>query len=679
MHQTKSAQPGNFELTKSLFSFQGRMRRLHYGWISLISTFSYASLWFFLALFLRASSDLVSFMNMVGIMTLMIIPVTWVMMAISVKRLHDIGYSGFYVLLLLVPYLNLLFYIALVLKDGTEGPNEYGPDPKDRIGLLSTRGYLPAIPATVPSEHTVSSKATINSQSGVDDVRLTILADAVSIPVVPIRVDIFFNGELIDRTTTKKGIDSSLMFSIKGGVRGRHIMRIKCGFMGVFTGTTSWPLTFVSPGAYIVRVKYSVWRGGYAKKSFSISGPEPILQAGEWVDEHGVRKRTNAFKRTEWWDGRGWKLVRPDQGASLPSTLIPTQLTMPASAESTTLHTSPAPVSATAPVTAPALASAPTIEAPADLASTDSGVAARFKLGALVAEGGMAHVFKATEKGSGRQVIWKQAHGIHNSLNNANLSVEREAAFLSEVNHPRIPKHIDRGSVVSDGQEQAVLVMDMIEGGDLKQDVATFSKVGASFPAFSAIELICNVIQPLEYLLTISPPVYHRDLKPHNIILHPQQGPMVIDWGLAKAVETGSDISVTRGGSGTWTAPERDAGVSGPFTDVYSLGKVLYYLLTSKMPPAILDREEVTSRFTRRGQPDWLAELVVWACWPQHGKRIQSVTHLRILIENEGVWPEAAGVAGSMISGAAASVMPGSVTDEPARSEATSDDYTTWG
>ena len=123
-------------------------------------------------------------------------------------------------------------------------------------------------------------------------------------------------------------------------------------------------------------------------------------------------------------------------------------------------------------------------------------------------------------------------------------------------------------------------------------------------------------------------------------------------------VMTGSDVSITRGGSGTWTPPERDSGVSGPFTDVWSLGKILYYLLTNESPPSILDQDKVASQFAKLEHPEWLAQFVVWACWPQHEKRIQSVQQFRILLENEGKWPE-----GEPIDSAASD----------------SGDFTTWG
>jgi serine/threonine protein kinase len=129
---------------------------------------------------------------------------------------------------------------------------------------------------------------------------------------------------------------------------------------------------------------------------------------------------------------------------------------------------------------------------------------------------------------------------------------------------------------------------------------------------------------------------------------------VVIDWGLAKLVQAGSDVSVTRGGSGTWTAPERDSGVNGPFTDVYSLGKILYYLATSEQPPVILSYVE-RDRMMAAGHPQWLADLMLRAAWPRHEERLQNVHMFAEGLANEGR------------------------IRQSSQDVAASDDFTTWG
>jgi len=287
----------------------------------------------------------------------------------------------------------------------------------------------------------------------------------------------------------------------------------------------------------------------------------------------------------------------------------------------------------------------------------DETISKRFSVRELLAEGGMAQVFLANDRATNQTVIWKQAHGKHNPLKVSNKKLEEEAELMQIIRHQRIPAYIAHGEIEdSKNKKITVLVQEYIEGGDLKNTVEQVKKVGMNMPLGKCREYLTHICEPLEQMASMPSPVYHRDLKPHNIIIHPTRGPVIIDFGLAKMVATGQDLSVTRGGSGTWTPPERDSGVTGPFTDVWSLGKILFFILTNESPPAILDQGEMVATFSKLGHPEWLAGLISWACWPQYQKRIQSVQQFRILLENEGVWPESSGQV----------------------SDSSSDDFTTW-
>ena len=268
-----------------------------------------------------------------------------------------------------------------------------------------------------------------------------------------------------------------------------------------------------------------------------------------------------------------------------------------------------------------------------------SGTLGGWQRGAKIAEGGMGQVFFATMS-DGTQGVWKQAYGKHLPLNKTRLRLREEAKFLEENPHFRIPRLLAEGAY-NDPEigETDVLIMEFIEGGNLQSDVETLRKAGSTFSTHRIIELIREIIEPLSFLLRRKVPAYHRDLKPQNVILHPKRGSVLIDWGLVKEVETVEDLSVTRGGSGVWTAPERSSGISGPFTDVHSLGKIMYFLATNEKPPLILNQSNL-DKIKAFGHPKWLADLINWACYPHHQQRVQSVDQLLTLLENNGVWPE---------------------------------------
>ena len=303
-------------------------------------------------------------------------------------------------------------------------------------------------------------------------------------------------------------------------------------------------------------------------------------------------------------------------------------------------------------VSEPTLAQGVTTAAPA---VADSTVQERYQVAQLIAEGGMAQVFMATDKESGQKVVWKQAYGKHNPLAVSNQKLLDEAELLQLASHPRIPTYLAHGEIVQQGVRTAVLVQEYIEGGDLKNTVEQVKKMGMSLPLDKVVDILAQICEPLEYMAALPEPVYHRDLKPHNIIVHPKIGPVLIDFGLAKMVASGEDVSITRGGSGTWSPPERDSGVSGPFTDVYSLGKILYYLLTNESPRAILGPSEV-QQVTEAGSPKWVSQLILKAADPRQQDRIQSVAWFRKMLQSRGDWDAVQADKG-----------------------AASDDFTTWG
>ena len=254
----------------------------------------------------------------------------------------------------------------------------------------------------------------------------------------------------------------------------------------------------------------------------------------------------------------------------------------------------------------------------------------------LIAQGGMADVYRATHTTTRQVVAWKESHNRFNPFSVSNQKMLGECELLTQLAHERLPKYITHGySNSPEGAQTTVLIQEFIPGGSLQETVEQCKKMNATIPLERIIELLDQSCEPLIYMASLPEPIYHRDLKPHNIIVHPERGPIVIDFGLAKIVATGSDISVTRGGSGTWTAPERDSGVSGPFTDVYSLGKCLYYLMTYKVPPTIITEMEKNEMISL-GSPVWLADLMIRSAWPRNEQRIQTVSEFQQILRNQG-------------------------------------------
>ncbi len=264
------------------------------------------------------------------------------------------------------------------------------------------------------------------------------------------------------------------------------------------------------------------------------------------------------------------------------------------------------------------------------------------KVRKLRAEGGMAEVYQAKDKKTGDFVIWKQAAPSRTlSAKEANRVLENEVEVLERLDHHRIPKCIDSGFLLNEeGDLVLALIMEHIDGGSLDDEMKTFVRRGIAQSLDYVIKTMVQCCEALEYMADLDPPLYHRDIKPHNIMAHPERGAVLIDFGLAKEVAAGSGVSLSAGAhTAGWSPPERERAETGTFTDVYSLGQILWHMLTNE-PAGIYSEERRVEAITKAGHPEWLARLVNQATVPDDPKRrTQTVFEFRIRLENEGRLP----------------------------------------
>ena len=271
--------------------------------------------------------------------------------------------------------------------------------------------------------------------------------------------------------------------------------------------------------------------------------------------------------------------------------------------------------------------------------ATNSDLVKKYrKIRHLKADGGMAEVYLVRDKISGVELIWKQASPSRkNTLESVNKSIENEVEILQSIDHPRIPKCIDSGLALNDDDEMVqVLVMDYIDGASLNHEMRVFQNSNVLPPINRVLEILGQCCEVLEYLADLSPPIYHRDIKPHNILTSPEKGVVLIDFGLAKEIDSGGGVSLS-GGAHTegWSPPERTRAISGGFTDVYGLGQILWHMLTNEAP-GIYPEEYRIEKIEALGHPEWVSKLVNKATFPSDPKmRIQSAAEFRIWLEKE--------------------------------------------
>jgi tRNA A-37 threonylcarbamoyl transferase component Bud32 len=197
-----------------------------------------------------------------------------------------------------------------------------------------------------------------------------------------------------------------------------------------------------------------------------------------------------------------------------------------------------------------------------------------------LARGGMGVVYKARCLVLDRTVALKMI--LDDSLSSAEAAerFRREARAAAALDHPHIVAIHDIG--VQDGR--CYFTMAFVDGPSLKQSVRDH---GPPAP-HDAVRLLLAVADAVAFAHRHG--VIHRDLKPENILLDAQGRPRVADFGLAKRCGPDDPALTASGqviGTPAYMPPEQAAGEAdkiGPHTDVYSLGGVLYFLLTGQPP-----------------------------------------------------------------------------------------------
>jgi serine/threonine-protein kinase len=201
-----------------------------------------------------------------------------------------------------------------------------------------------------------------------------------------------------------------------------------------------------------------------------------------------------------------------------------------------------------------------------------------FEIEEEIGRGGMGVVYRAKEQSLGRTVALKMMLRGDLASGSDRARFDAEAASAAQLDHPNIVPVYEFGEHAG----QRYFSMKYVKGQTLARRLAS-----GPIPAREAAALLVPVCRAIHY--AHSRGVLHRDLKPSNILIDETGTPHVTDFGLAK--RGGSDPSLTRSGAilGTpcYMAPEQAAGNRGsvgPASDVYSLGAVLYQLLTG-LPP----------------------------------------------------------------------------------------------
>jgi serine/threonine-protein kinase len=209
-------------------------------------------------------------------------------------------------------------------------------------------------------------------------------------------------------------------------------------------------------------------------------------------------------------------------------------------------------------------------------------VLGRYIIEELIGGGGMADIFRARDLRLDRPVAIKRLRPALSEAEEFQARFEREAKAVALLRHPHIVQVHDFG--VQDNHYY--MVMDFIEGHNLREHLHNLQAAGQTLPWEESLRIAACIADALDYAHHRQ--MIHRDVKPSNILLTNEGGVFLTDFGLVRLLGQ-SDLTPSGGFVGTlaYMAPEQMMGQSQSTdhrADIYALGCIVYEMITGRLP-----------------------------------------------------------------------------------------------
>ena len=292
----------------------------------------------------------------------------------------------------------------------------------------------------------------------------------------------------------------------------------------------------------------------------------------------------------------------------------------------------------------------------------------RYRLIELLGQGGMATIYRARDSEINRDVAVKVLRPEYGADPDFVARFKQEAQSAGALNHPNVVSVFDFGT----DPAGPYIVMEVVDG----EDLGSIVRRGGALPPRQAARLTAQISRAIAAAHAVG--LVHRDIKPSNVLVTRDGRVKVTDFGIARALaESALTLPGTTLGSVHYFAPEQARGEPAtPASDIYSLGIVLYELLTGHRPwegdsaaaiaTARLSSAVPSPSSIRGGIPPTLEAICRKALAPRPEDRFASAADMadaleRYLSEDRpaAATGSAAGVAGAGLAGAAGAGLAG--------------------
>jgi eukaryotic-like serine/threonine-protein kinase len=257
-------------------------------------------------------------------------------------------------------------------------------------------------------------------------------------------------------------------------------------------------------------------------------------------------------------------------------------------------------------------------------------LADRYNVSELLGSGSFAETYLAEDRQEDTAVAVKVLRPHYASDPETLTRFEREAQATSEIEHPNVVRTLDYNI----SADPPYLIMEYVAGPDLKE---ILQEHGAFSPE-DAVTTIVQILAGLDAIHQLG--MIHRDVKPHNVLIDPENGARLCDFSIARALDqTGLTRTGIALGTASYMAPEQAKGREvTSLADLYAVGVMMFEMLTGRVPFQGNDPLEVLYQQVHQDPPSlrdinpeipgWLEQITLRAMSKEPGERYASANEM---------------------------------------------------